>query len=185
MLRTKLCDLLGIEYPIVQAAMGWVTGPALAAAVSNAGGLGIVGINAGLKTPVEDPDQAKEAHRQQLCTARQLTSRPFGMGLNAGPKAYITFADRYAELAVEENVPVVVVSAGSPDVYTRRLQDHGIRVLHAVATVEQARKAEKAGVDAVVTQGYEGGGHIAPSELTTMVLVPQVVDAVAIGTAGD
>lgn len=180
MFKTRVCEVLGIEYPIVQAPMAWITSPELVAAVSNAGGLGILGPNAGRKEPEEDPRKVKEVLLTQIRRTKELTDKPFGVNITVGRGPARPFADATFEAVAEEKVPVVVTSTGSPSVYTERLHQANVKVLHAVASVAHARGAEAAGIDIVVCEGYEGGGHSGFDELTTFVLVPQVVDAVSI-----
>jgi len=180
MKRTRICDLLGIGYPIIQAPMNWITGADLAAAVSNAGGLGTIGPNAGATTITQDVTLTGERLRNEIRKAKTLTQKPFAVNFPIGFGEFRAFTDRCIEVALEEGIPVAIVSMGSPEVYTSRLKQAGVRVLHIVASVRHARKAEGAGVDAVVAQGYEAGGHSGVNELPTLVLVPQVVDAVRI-----
>lgn len=180
MIRTRLCDLLGVEYPIIQAPMAWVAGADLAAAVSNAGALGSIGPNAGAKTITTDVVEVGERMRYQIRKMKSLTDKPFAV--NFPIEAGRAFSDRCVEVALEEDVQVAITSVGNPEIYTNRLKEGGIKVLHSVSNVEFARKAEAAGVDAVIAGGYEGGGHSGLDGLTTMVLVPQVADAVNIPT---
>jgi enoyl-[acyl-carrier protein] reductase II len=172
MKKTRLCALLGIEYPIIQGGMTWIANAELAAAVSNAGGLGLISPNAGMAldgNPVENL-------RSQIKKAKRLTNKPFGVNFplqDPQVKAEI-------DVAIEEKIPVVTTSAGNPATYTSYLKEAGIKVLHLVASVRHARGAEGRGVDAVIAEGYEAGGHNGLDELPTFVLVPQVVDAVSI-----
>ena len=172
MKKTRLCDLLGIEYPIIQGGMVWITNAELAAAVSNAGGLGLISPTAGMSL---NDDQV--AHlRQQIRTAKSLTSKPFGVNL-----ALLTpgIEDLIAAV-IDERVSVAVTAAGNPALYTSRLKEAGIKVLHVAAAVRHAQSAERRGVDAVIAEGYEAGGHNGLDEITTFALIPQVVDAVTI-----
>jgi NAD(P)H-dependent flavin oxidoreductase YrpB (nitropropane dioxygenase family) len=184
--NNRLCQILDIQYPIVQAPMNWITGASLAAAVSNAGGLGTVGPNAGANVVTTDVAETGERLRRQIKKARSLTSKPFAVNFPVGMEGVEVaevgrkYSQRCVEVALEEGIPVAITSVGSPSVYTKTLKDAGIKVLHAVSTVSQAKKAEAAGVDAVICEGYEGGGHKALTELTTMVLVPMTADAVKI-----
>ncbi len=172
MRKTRICELLGIEYPIIQGAMNWVANGELAAAVSEAGGLGIIGRNAAWN----GKGDWLENLRKQIRTAKERTSKPFGVNLIVlDPRAH-----EAVELVAAEKVPVVSTSAGNPAVHTSRLKDKGVKVLHVVASCRHAVGAEKAGVDAVVAEGYEAGGHNGMDELPTFVLVPQVVDAVKV-----
>ena len=172
MKKTRLCDLLGIEYPIIQGGMVWITNAELAAAVSNAGGLGLISPTAGMSL---NDDQV--AHlRQQIRAAKSLTSKPFGVNL---PLLTPGIEDLIAAV-IDERVSVAVTAAGNPALYTSRLKEAGIKVLHVAAAVRHAQSAERRGVDAVIAEGYEAGGHNGLDEITTFALVPQVVDAVTI-----
>jgi enoyl-[acyl-carrier protein] reductase II len=162
MIWTPLCDLLGIEHPIVQGGMAWVATPELAAAVSNAGGLGIVG--AGNAPP--------EVIRRDLRRARQLTDRPFG----ANVPLFTAGAEEALQVFLDERVAVVTTGGGNPGPFLGPLQRAGIRVIPVVASVALARRMARMGVDAVIAEGMESGGHI--GDVSTLALVPQVVDAV-------
>ncbi|NPA15004.1 MAG: enoyl-[acyl-carrier-protein] reductase FabK [Deferribacteres bacterium] len=164
MFYTKICELCGIEYPIFQGGMAWVSDYHLAAAVSEAGGLGIVA--AGHLTPDEV--------RFQIRKTKELTSKPFGVNI----MLMSPYTDELMQLVIEEKVAVVTTGAGNPGKYVKALKDAGIRVIPVVASVALARRMEREGVDAVIAEGMESGGHI--GEITTMALVPQVVDAVKI-----
>ncbi len=172
MKRTRICDLLGIEYPIIQGGMTWVANAELAAAVSNAGALGIISPNAGMKLEGD----VVEHLRSQIRKAKSLTDRPFGVNL----PVQIPEIRELIDVLMAEGVKVVTTSAGSPALYTGLLKEGGVKVLHVVASVRHALSAERHGVDAVIAEGYEAGGHNGFDELPTMVLVPQVVDAVSI-----
>lgn len=165
-LRTRLTDLFGIRTPIVQAGMIWVSGGKLAAAVSNAGGLGLVG--AGSMRP--------DTFRAQIRKAKELTSAPFGVNM----PLFYKYTDEWVAIALEEGVRIFFMSGGSPAKYTARLKEAGCTVVQVVASAKHAAKSEAAGCDAVVAEGFEAGGHNSPDETTTMVLIPQVVDAVSI-----
>ncbi len=164
MIRSQLCDLLGIEKPIFQGGMAWIADANLAAAVSNAGGLGLISsINAGT-----------EAVREEIRKARTLTRKPFGVNIMlAAPNAA-----EIANLVVEEGVTIVTTGAGSPAPYMERWLAAGIRVIPVVASVAYALKMEELGATAVIAEGAESGGHVGDTH--TMALVPQVVDAVHI-----
>jgi enoyl-[acyl-carrier protein] reductase II len=182
----RLCHLLGIKYPIVQAPMNWITGAGLAAAVSNAGGLGTLGPNAGADTITADVTETAERLRRQIRKIKTLTDKPFAVNVLVGyeglelSEAGRKYSQRCIEVVLEEGITIAVTSVGPANVYTRKLKDAGVKVLHAVSTASQAKKAEQAGVDAVICEGYEGGGHKALTELTTMVMVPMVADIVKI-----
>lgn len=173
MKKTRVCELLCIDYPIIQGGMSLIASAELAAAVSNAGGLGIISPNAG------EPDWGKVGAnlRSQIRKVKSLTDKPFGVNF----PIHVLGQDRsLLDIAIEEGVRVVTTGAGSPSLHTGYLQEHSVRVLHLVASVKHAKGAEKSGVDAVIAEGYESGGINSPDELTTFVLVPQVVDAVSI-----
>ena len=172
MKRTRICDLLGIEYPIIQGGMTWIANAELAAAVSNAGALGIVSPNAGMKLE----GNVVEHLRSQIRKAQSLTDRPFGVNL----PLQIPEIKELIDVLMAEGVKVVTTSAGSPALYTGVLKEGGVKVIQVVASVRHALSAERHGVDAVVAEGYEAGGHNGFDELPTMVLVPQVVNAVSI-----
>ncbi len=165
-IETAITELFGIDYPIVQGGMIWVSGWKLAAAVSNAGALGLIG--GGSMEP--------ELFREHIQKCRQSTDRPFGVNIPLISK----YAEQLVQVALEERVNIVFTSAGNPAKFTGRLKAEGATVVHVIANVRFARKAEAAGVDAVVAEGFEAGGHNGLDEITTLVLVPQVVDAVSI-----
>ncbi len=163
-LKTELCDLLEIETPIIQGGMAWVATGELAAAVSSAGGLGIIGAgNAPADVIEKEIDKVKE-----------LTDKPFGLNI----MLLSPFADDIIELAIDKKVPVITTGAGNPGKHVKRFQEVGSKVIPVVPSVALARRMERLEVDAVIVEGTEAGGHI--GELTTMALVPQVVDAVDI-----
>jgi enoyl-[acyl-carrier protein] reductase II len=172
MRKTRICELVDIEYPIIQGAMSWIANGELAAAVSEAGGLGIICRNAAWDGHGEWIDNL----RRQIRIAREHTRKPFGVNIVVLDQR----AQDVADLVAEEGVPVVTTSAGNPAVLTSFLKEKGIKVLHVVASCRHAAGAEKAGVDAVIAEGYEAGGHDGIDELPTFVLVPQVVDAVKV-----
>jgi NAD(P)H-dependent flavin oxidoreductase YrpB (nitropropane dioxygenase family) len=164
MLRTRLCDLLGLEVPIICAPMGpSITSPELAAAVSNAGGLGIISFGA------DPPDLLRE----QVRRLRELTDRPFGVNVIL----HFPVEDAVA-VCLEERVPVLSFFWGDPSPYVERAHAAGCKVLDQVGSVRAAQRSARAGADAIIAQGFEAGGHVA-GEVTTMALVPRVVDAVA------
>ncbi len=158
--------LFSVDVPIVQAGMVWCSGWRLASAVSNAGGLGLIG--AGSMYP--------EVLREHIRKCRAATSRPFGVNV---PLLYPEI-DKIMNVIVEENVKIVFTSAGNPSSWTSFLKERGIIVVHVVSSVRFAKKAEQSGVDAVVAEGFEAGGHNGREETTTMVLIPMVRDAVSI-----
>ena len=164
MINSPLCELLNIEYPVIQGGMAWIADGELAAAVSNAGGLGIItAMNAGEEHLIE-----------QINIAKSLTDKPFGVNL----MLQSPLTARAAEIVVEQGVKVVTTGAGSPSKYIPMWKEAGIKVIPVIASVAMAKSAQRAGADAVIAEGQESGGHI--GELTTMALVPQVCDAVDI-----
>ncbi|MFL0270205.1 enoyl-[acyl-carrier-protein] reductase FabK [Candidatus Clostridium radicumherbarum] len=164
MFKSVLCDMIGIKYPIFQGGMAWVADSSLAAAVSNAGGLGLI---AGANAPVEYV-------REQIRKTKELTDKPFGVNI----MLMSDNADELAKMVCEEGVKVVTTGAGNPGKYIEMWKEHGIIVIPVVPSVALAKRMERTGADAVVAEGCESGGHV--GELTTMALVPQVVDAVKI-----
>ncbi len=163
-METRITKLLGIKYPILQGGMAWVAESTLAAAVSNAGGLGII---AGGSAPID-------YLRDQIRRAKSLTDKPFGVNIMLmSPNA-----EELARLVIEEKVPVITTGAGNPGKYMEDWKAAGIKVIPVIPSVALAKRMERAGADAVVAEGTESGGHI--GENTTMCLVPQVVDAVSI-----
>jgi len=161
-MKSRICELLNIEYPIFQGAMARISDASLAAAVSEAGGLGII---AGGTAPVE-------AIRIEVRKAKELTNKPFGVNI----MLLSEFADGIAQMVCEEGVKVVTTGAGAPGKYMEMWKSHGIKVIPVVPSVAIAKRMVRSGADAVIAEGTESGGHV--GELTTMVLVPQVVDAV-------
>ncbi len=163
-MKTRVTELLGIEYPIIQGGMAWVAEYHLAAAVSNAGGLGLIGA----------ANAPAEWVREQIREVKKLTENPFGVNI----MLMSPHADAVAEVIAEEKVPVVTTGAGNPEKYINMWKEIGIKVIPVVASVAMAKRMERSGADAVVAEGTEAGGHI--GENTTMVLVPQIADAVTI-----
>lgn len=162
MIKTPLCELLNIKYPIIQGGMAWVATAELAAAVSEAGGLGIIGAG----------NAPGEVVREQIKKVRALTNKPFGVNVY-----YISpFVEDVIKVIVEEKVPVITTGAGNPGKDIPRLKEAGTKVIPVVASVALAKRLERTGVDAIIAEGMECGGHV--GEITTMALVPQVVDAV-------
>ena len=173
-MKTLLCEMLSIDYPIIQGGMAWISDAELAASVSNAGGLGVIaGGNA-----------EKHIVAEQIDKMKSLTNRPYGLNV----MLLSPFADDIIDLAIEKRVPIVITGAGSPGKYIERLKAANIKIIPVVPSVALARRMEGLGVDAVIAEGTEAGGHV--GELTTMSLVPQVVDAlkipvIAAGGIGD
>lgn len=180
-MKTRITQLLGIKHPIILAPMAWITDADIAAAVSEAGGLGTIGPNAGFKTVTTDVNETGERLREQIRKCREMTDKPFAVNFVVGVVGWDrAFSDHCVEVGIEEQVPVAIVSQGNPTVYTRRLKDAGMKVIHACSTVRHVKKAEESGVDAVVASGTEGGGHSGFDQIATFCLVPQAVDAVGI-----
>lgn len=163
-METAVTRLLGIQVPIIQGGMAWVAEHTLAAAVSNAGGLGII---AAANAPVE-------VIREEIRKVKELTDKPFGVNI----MLLSPFAKEIARLVTEEKGPVVTTGAGNPSPYIKEWKEEGIKVIPVVASVALAKMMERAGADAVIAEGCESGGHI--GETTTMVLVPQIADAVSV-----
>ncbi len=163
-MNTKITELLGIEYPVIQGGMAWVAEHQLAAAVSNAGGLGLIGA----------ASAPPEIVREEIRKAKELTDKPFGVNVMLlNPNA-----EEVAKVVVEEGVKVVTTGAGSPAKFMPMWKEAGVKVIPVVASVAMAKMMERGGADAVVAEGMESGGHIGSA--TTMTLVPQIVDAVSI-----
>lgn len=165
-MKNRITELFGIEYPIVQAGMIWCSGWELAAAVSNAGGLGIIG--SGSMYP--------EVLVEHIQKCKKATNKPFGVNI---PLLYPDI-DKHIDTVIREEVPVVITSAGSPKTWTKKLQEHSIKVVHVVSSKKFALKSQDAGVDAVVAEGFEAGGHNGREETTSLVLWPDVADALDI-----
>ena len=163
-MNTRITELLGIEYPVIQGGMAWVAEHQLAAAVSNAGGLGLIGA----------ASAPPEVVREEIQKAKELTDKPFGVNVMLlNPNA-----EEVAKVVVEEGVKVVTTGAGSPAKFMPMWKEAGVKVIPVVASVAMAKMMQKGGADAVVAEGMESGGHIGSA--TTMTLVPQIVDAVSI-----
>ncbi|MCA5011361.1 MULTISPECIES: enoyl-[acyl-carrier-protein] reductase FabK [unclassified Enterococcus] len=163
-MRSQICKLLNIQYPIFQGGMAWIADASLAGAVSNAGGLGII---AGGNAP-------KEVVQAEIQKIKKITDKPFGVNI----MLLSPFAEDIVDLVCEENVPVVTTGAGNPSKYMARFKEHNIKVIPVVPSVALGARMEKIGADAVIVEGMEAGGHI--GKLTTMSIVPQVVDALSI-----
>ncbi|WP_138205254.1 enoyl-[acyl-carrier-protein] reductase FabK [Haloimpatiens lingqiaonensis] len=168
MFHTKFCEMIGIDYPIIQGAMAWIADGNLAAAVANAGGLGIIAAG----------NAPTDYVREEIRKAKKITSKPFGVNIMLLSEN----ADEIAQLVCEEEVKVVTTGAGNPGKYMEIWKQHGIKVIPVVASTALAKRMEKAGADAIIAEGCEAGGHI--GELTTMALLPQVVDSVNIPVIG-
>ncbi len=165
-MTSSITKLFQIKYPIVQGGMIWASGWRLASAVSNAGGLGLIG--AGSMYP--------EVLQEHLTKIKKATSKPYGVNV---PLLYPDI-DQIIDIIIKEQVPIVFTSAGNPKTYTGRLKEAGIKVVHVVSSVKFALKSQQAGVDAVVAEGFEAGGHNGREESTTLTLIPQVARAIDI-----
>lgn len=172
MKRTRVCDLLGIDYPILQGGMLWLATAELAAAVSNAGGLGIISSHAGM----EKHGDPVENLRLQIAKIRNLTRKPFGINILLDLRESGTLID----LVLRENVKMVVTAAGDSHLFSGVLCQEGVKVLHVVSSVKQAQSAESSGVHAVIAEGMEAGAHLGFDEIPLFSLIPQVADAVSI-----
>ncbi|MGL5649392.1 MAG: enoyl-[acyl-carrier-protein] reductase FabK [Clostridium sp.] len=162
-MKNRICEVLDIEYPVLQGGMAWIADASLAAAVSEAGGLGIITGTA----PIE-------WIREEVRKAKKITNKPFGVNIMLMSE----HAEEVAKLVCEEKVPVVTTGAGSPGKYMDMWKENGIKVIPVVASVALARRMERMGADAIIAEGTESGGHV--GQLTTMTLIPQVVDSVSI-----
>ena len=162
----KITQLFGIKYPIIQGGMIWCSGWELASAVSNAGGLGLIG--AGSMYP--------DILRDHIVKCKKATNNPFGVNL---PLLYPDI-DQHIQIIIDEGVKIVFTSAGSPKKFTPLLKKHGVKVVHVTSNLLFAKKSEEAGVDAVVSEGFEAGGHNGREEITTMCLVPNVANNISI-----
>ena len=166
MTQNRICSLFNIQIPIIQAGMIWCSGWELASAVSNAGGLGLIG--SGSMYP--------EVLRTHIQKCKAATSKPFGVNV---PLLYPNI-EEHIKIIIEEGVKIVFTSAGNPKTWTAHLKQHGITVVHVVSAVKFARKCEEAGVDAIVAEGFEAGGHNGREETTTLVLIPDIRKSVKI-----
>ncbi len=165
-MENRITQLMHIQYPIIQAGMIWCSGWELAAAVSNAGGLGLIGSGSMY------PDQL----RTHIRKCKAATQKPFGVNV---PLLYPDI-EQHMQIIIEEEVPIVFTSAGSPKTWTPLLKQHGITVVHVVSSTAFAIKCQDAGVDAIVAEGFEAGGHNGREETTTLCLIPAVADAVSL-----
>lgn len=164
-MKNKICELFNIQYPVIQGGMIWCSGWELASAVSNAGGLGLIG--SGSMYP--------EVLKEHIQKCKSATNKPFGVNV---PLLYPDI-DKLMEIIINEGVKIVFTSAGNPKTWTSHLQSHGIKVAHVVSNIKFAIKCEEAGVDAIVAEGFEAGGHNGREETTTMCLIPMVKDAIS------
>lgn len=165
-MTNRITDLFDIQYPIIQAGMVWCSGWKLASAVSNAGGLGLLG--AGSMYP--------EVLKEHILKCQSTTNKPFGVNV---PLMYPRMTE-IMQIIIDQKVPIVFTSAGNPKIWTSKLQEHGIKVIHVVSSLKFARKSEEAGVDAVVAEGFEAGGHNGREETTTFCLIPMISQSISI-----
>jgi len=167
-MKSDLCNILGIKYPIFQGAMAWIADASLASAVSNAGGLGIIAAG----------NAPADVVRKQIRDTKELTDKPFGVNI----MLLSPYVDEIVDLVCEEGVKVITTGAGNPGKYLEKFKENNIKFIPVVPSVALAKRMEKYGADAIIAEGMESGGHI--GKLTTMALVPQVVDAVNIPVIG-
>ncbi|MFM2049102.1 MAG: hypothetical protein RI955_1650, partial [Bacteroidota bacterium] len=165
-MQNRITQLFNIKYPIIQAGMIWCSGWELVAAVSNAGGLGLIG--SGSMYP--------EVLREHIQKCKKATDKPFGVNV---PLLYPDI-EKHIQIIIEEKVPIVFTSAGNPKTWTSILKQNGIKVVHVVSSAKFAQKSEEAGVDAIVAEGFEAGGHNGREETTTMCLIPSVTKKITI-----
>lgn len=171
-IKTRLTEMLGIRYPIIQGGMQWISRAELAAAVSNAGGLGII---------TAATHKTREDLRNEIRRTRELTDKPFGVNISMLPEITANDLTRvYVETVLEEKVPVVETSGRSPEPFISYLKEAGIRLLHKVPSVRFAKKAEAIGADAVIIVGFECGGHPGMDDVTTLVLAPRAAESLSI-----
>lgn len=169
-MNNKILELFKIKYPIIQGGMIWCSGWKLASAVSNSGGLGLIG--GGSMYP--------EVFREHVKKCKEATKQPFGVNI---PLLYPNI-EEHIQTVIDENVKIVFTSAGNPAIWTKKLKEHGITVVHVIANTKFAKKAEDAGVDAIVAEGFEAGGHNGKEETTTLCLIPMIKKAVSIPVIG-
>lgn len=165
-MKTRITEMLKVKFPIALGAMAGVTDARFAAAVSEAGGLGTIA------AAKESPSSLRE----EIARLKGVTDKPYAVNI----PLMLTQADGLMSVVIDEKVPVVITAAGSPALFTKKMKDNGMHVIHVVPCVELAKRAEDAGVDAVIAEGFESGGFASPYEIGTLALIPQVVDAVKI-----
>jgi len=171
MFKTKVTEMLGIEYPIIQGGMAWVGRAELVAAVSNTGGLGIIG---------SITFDSAEGLRKEIHKTRRMTDKPFGVNITAYPAARPIPNDEFVEVVLEEGVPVVETSGRRPDQYMERFKKGNVKVIHKVGAVRHALSAQRIGCDAVLALGFEAAGHTLMDDVTLFNLVPRMVDSLTI-----
>jgi enoyl-[acyl-carrier protein] reductase II len=181
--KNRICELLSIKYPVLQAPMSWITDAKLAAAVSNAGGLGIIGPNSGAQSVTTDVTETGERLRSEIRKAKSLTDKPFGVNILAYEGDRFQFSDQCVKVILEEGIAMAALCGDYPEKYAKQLKDAGIKLFFRALpynNVEIAKRAEQAGMEAFIATGLEGGGHIGLDRIPTFVLIPQVVDAIKI-----
>lgn len=182
MKKNRICELLSIKYPIVQAPMSWISDAVLAAAVSEAGGLGIIGPNAGASSVTTDIVETAECLRKQIRKAKSITKKPFGVNIMCFEQDY-SFSDACVKVILEEGVAVGCFCGNKPERYVKQLKNNGMKLTLRplpINTVEVAKKTEQLGIDAIAAVGYEGGGHLGMDATPTFVLIPRIAEAVKI-----
>jgi enoyl-[acyl-carrier protein] reductase II len=172
MKKTRVCELLEVEYPIIQGGMLWLATAELAAAVSNAGGLGVISPFAGM----EKDGDSSENLRLQITKVRDLTPKPFGVNI----PLYLQQSGVFIDVLLKEGTPIAITSGGDPHHYTELLHQEGMKVLHVVSSVRQAQIAESCKVDAVIVEGVEAGAYVGLDEIPLFSLIPQVADVVSV-----
>ena len=182
MSKNRICDLFSIKYPIIQAPMSWISDADLAASVSEAGGLGVIGPNAGATTVTTDIVETAERLRKQIKKTKSLTKKPFGVNIMCFEQDF-PFTDACVKVIIEEGVAVGCFCGDHPERYIKQLKNSGMKLTLRplpVNTIEAVQKYEQLGIDAIVAVGYEGGGHLGIDATPTFVLVPRIVEAVKI-----
>jgi NAD(P)H-dependent flavin oxidoreductase YrpB (nitropropane dioxygenase family) len=178
----RICELLSIKYPIIQAPMSWISNSVLAAAVSEAGGLGVIGPNAGAKTVTTDILETAERLRNQIRETKIFTKKPFGINIMCFAQDQ-PYSDECVKVILEEGVAVGCLCGDQPERYSKQLKNAGMKILFRalpINNVEVAKKAEQLGIDAFAAVGYEGGGHLGVDTAPTFVLIPRIVNAIKI-----
>ena len=182
MKNNRICELLSIRYPIIQAPMSWLSDAVLVASVSEAGGLGVLGPNAGAKTVNTDIMATAEQLRQQIKETKSLTSQPFGVNVMCFAQDQ-PYSDECVKVILEEGVAVACLCGDQPERYIKQFKSSGMKIIHRALplnNVEVAKKVEQLGVDAFAAVGYEGGGHLGTDAIPTFVLIPRIADAIEI-----
>jgi NAD(P)H-dependent flavin oxidoreductase YrpB (nitropropane dioxygenase family) len=182
MKENRVCELLSIKYPIIQAPMSWISDAVLAASVSEAGGLGVIGPNAGAKTVTTDIFETAERLRDQIRKTKSLTKKPFGINIMCFEQDW-PFSDECVRVILEEGVAVGCLCGERPEKYIKQLKNAGMKIIFRALpanNVEVAKKTEQMGIDAFAAVGYEGGGHLGIDAIPTFVLIPRIAEAIKI-----